>query len=103
MIRFVDVLLAEFDRETALTRRLLARMPGDRLEWQPHARSRTLGGLAVHLAELPAWGVVLIDQAEFDLDDEWTVAPRLVGQGDQLVIQPLWWGRAPRLRRPSAP
>jgi hypothetical protein len=27
-----------------------------------------LGGLAVHLAELPAWGVVLIDQAEFDLD-----------------------------------
>jgi hypothetical protein len=55
MIRFVDVLLAEFDRETALTRRLLVRMPADRLEWQPHARSRTLGGLAAGaVEEVPA-------------------------------------------------
>src|SRR5262249_4768710 len=69
MIRFVDVLLAEFDRETALTRRLLSRVPADRFAWQPHGRSRTLGGLAVHLAELPAWGAALIEQAEFDLDD----------------------------------
>ena len=68
MIRFVDVLLAEFDRETALTRRLLVRMPADRLDWQPHARSRTLGGLAMHLAELAAWGAVLVEQAEFDLE-----------------------------------
>ena len=84
MIRFVDVLLAEFDRETALTRRLLARMPADRLEWQPHARSRTLGGLAVHLAELPAWGVVLVDQAEFDLDER-KPADRPGGSVDELL------------------
>ncbi len=68
-LRFSDVLLMEFDREAGLTRRLLTRIPTDRLEWRPHERSMTLGRLATHLAELPAWGVQLIERAEFDLAD----------------------------------
>jgi uncharacterized damage-inducible protein DinB len=80
----VDILLAEFDRETALTRRLLARVPPDRLGWQPHARSRTLGGLAVHLAELPAWGATLVEQAEFDLESR-TPAHRADGSLEELL------------------
>jgi uncharacterized damage-inducible protein DinB len=69
MIRFVDVLLAEFDRESALTRRLLVRVPTDRLVWRPHDRSRTLGHLVTHLADLPAWGAALVERAEYDLDE----------------------------------
>ena len=54
-MRFVDILLVEFDREAGLTRHVLERLPGDRFDWQPHPRSRTLGQLARHLAELPRW------------------------------------------------
>ena len=40
-------LLGELAREAATTRRLLERVPDDRLNWQPHARSMTLAALAV--------------------------------------------------------
>jgi uncharacterized damage-inducible protein DinB len=67
-MRFVDILLVEFDREAGLTRHVLERLPGDRFDWQPHPRSRSLGQLAVHLAELPRWGASVAAGAEFDLD-----------------------------------
>lgn len=41
----------------ASTRRLLERLPADRLDWKPHAKSRSLGELATHVTELPRWGV----------------------------------------------
>ena len=47
-------LAAEFERESAITRRVLERVPTDRLEWQPHTKSMTLGQLAQHLALIPA-------------------------------------------------
>jgi uncharacterized damage-inducible protein DinB len=53
---YIDALLPEFDTEMAKTRRLLERIPGDRLAWKPHGKSRSLGELATHLAELARWG-----------------------------------------------
>ena len=35
------------------TRRVLERVPDDRLTWQPHAKSMTLGQLAQHVALIP--------------------------------------------------
>jgi uncharacterized damage-inducible protein DinB len=67
MLKFVDVLLSEFDREAGLTRRVLARVPPDRLDWQPHPKSMTLRRLITHLAELPGWGASLIASTEYDL------------------------------------
>lgn len=49
--------LPEFDAEMATTRRLLERVPADRLEWKPHAKSMSLGSLATHVTELPRWGL----------------------------------------------
>ena len=46
-------LLAEFDQELATTRRFLERVPEDKLEWRPHAKSMTAGELALHIAEVP--------------------------------------------------
>ncbi len=68
-MRLTDILLAEFDREAGLTRRVLARAPGDRLDFCPHPRSMTLGRLITHLAELPAWGAALVASDGFDLAD----------------------------------
>ena len=33
-----DMLLPEFDAEMANTRKVLERIPDDRLDWQPHPR-----------------------------------------------------------------
>jgi uncharacterized damage-inducible protein DinB len=62
-----EVLIAEFDRETAATRRVLARVPDDRLNWRPHARSRSLGELAGHLSALPGWVTRIAQTTSFDL------------------------------------
>ena len=46
-------LLAELEREAKTTRRVLERVPGDKLAWKPHERSMTLGQLAHHVASIP--------------------------------------------------
>ena len=62
-----DSLLPEFDHEMTTTRKLLERVPEDRLGWQPHAKSMSLGALATHLANLAAWGEITLTQSELDL------------------------------------
>lgn len=46
-------LLAEFEAQARITRRFLARLPGDKLTWKPHEKSMTAGQLAYHLAFVP--------------------------------------------------
>ena len=43
-------LIPEVEQEAAITRRLLDVVPGDKLDWQPHEKSMTLGKLAWHVA-----------------------------------------------------
>src|SRR5436190_3776573 len=49
----VDLLLQELEQEAQTTRRVLDRVPGDRLAWKPHDRSMSLGQLALHVASVP--------------------------------------------------
>jgi uncharacterized damage-inducible protein DinB len=63
----VDALLPEFDREMTTTRKLLERLPEDKLAWKPHAKSFSLGALATHVATLPVWGEATLSRTEFDL------------------------------------
>jgi len=49
----IDSMLQELELETATTRRVLERVPEDKLSWRPHAKSMSLGQLALHLAGLP--------------------------------------------------
>ncbi|HZF10148.1 MAG TPA: DinB family protein [Thermoanaerobaculia bacterium] len=60
-------LLPEFTQEMATTRRVLDRIPEDRLNWQPHAKSMTLGRLATHLAEIPGYAALTLTQEGLDL------------------------------------
>ena len=48
-------LIEELEQESATTRRVLERIPGDRLGWRPHPKSMTIGGLAMHIALTPAF------------------------------------------------
>jgi uncharacterized damage-inducible protein DinB len=62
----VPALLAELDQEAASTRRILARIPADQGDYKPHAKSMSLGQLAVHVAELYSWLEVTLANNELD-------------------------------------
>jgi uncharacterized damage-inducible protein DinB len=61
-----DLALADFDREMESTRRFLERIPNDKLAWQPHEKSMTLGRLAMHLAEIPKGMLPVINDDGFE-------------------------------------
>jgi uncharacterized damage-inducible protein DinB len=50
-----QALLPEFDHEMANTRKVLERIPDDKLEWKAHPKSNTIGWVSKHLADLPSW------------------------------------------------
>ena len=53
-MNMIDVLLAEMDQESQSTARVLERVPQAQLSWRPHAKSMSLGQLALHVATIPA-------------------------------------------------
>ena len=63
-----ESILPEFDHEMKTTRKLLERVPEQSAGWKPHAKSMSLGHLAVHLAQLPMWGSLTMKQTELDLN-----------------------------------
>ena len=50
-----EALIRELEQESAITRRVLERVPDDRLAWKPHPKSMTIGNLAMHIAATPAF------------------------------------------------
>ena len=49
----IDGMLRELEEEAVTTRRVLERVPENRLGWRPHQKARTLGELALHVAMVP--------------------------------------------------
>ena len=64
-----EAFLSEFDAEMASTRKVLERIPADRLGWKPHAKSRSLGELTTHVTELARWGI-RIEKESFQVGSE---------------------------------
>lgn len=62
-----QMLLPEFDQEIGTTRRFLERVPEDRPEWKPHAKSMTLSRLAGHLSEIPMWAAMTLTRDSIDI------------------------------------
>ncbi len=52
-MRLVDSILMEIDQEAQTTKRVLDRIPEDKLAWKPHPKSYSLGQLALHIASVP--------------------------------------------------
>ena len=48
-------MIQEFEQEAATTRRVLERVPQDKLGWKPHDKSMSLGKLAMHIAGGPGF------------------------------------------------
>lgn len=66
-----QALVAEYDREITLTRKMLDAIPADAdLSWKANPKSMTLGRLAAHVAETAGgWGVDTLskDGLQFDM------------------------------------
>jgi len=52
-MRIIESLLQELEQEAKTTRRVLERVPDAELGWKPHAKSMSLGQLALHIATVP--------------------------------------------------
>jgi len=62
----LEPMLSEFREEAAITKRVLDRVPADKLSWKPHEKSMSIGQLAMHIANVPGNLVKLVQLEEFD-------------------------------------
>ena len=60
-------LLPEFDQEMATTRKVLERVPSDKGQWKPHAKSFPLGHLTQLVATMPGWLTRTVAGTEINL------------------------------------
>jgi uncharacterized damage-inducible protein DinB len=67
MMSICDEILAEFHEELTATRRILDRIPPDKLAWKPHEKSMSLGQLAMHIATVPGGIVFITHDDSFDV------------------------------------
>src|ERR1044071_647017 len=61
-----ESLAAELRQEARTTRRILERVPEGSFDWKPHDKSRSVGRLAGHVAELPSLVVPALTQPELN-------------------------------------
>ena len=80
-----DSLLPDFDQEMAATRRVLERVPDAQLDWRPHAKSFTLGGLATHIANIPYWGEAILDRDFYEMTETGPPKAALPSQAEVLA------------------
>jgi uncharacterized damage-inducible protein DinB len=79
----LEAMLHEFTTEAAVTRNVLSRVPSEKLDWQPHPRSMTLGQLAMHIATVPV-GILRITETDtFDVTTN-TFRPPAPSSSDEI-------------------
>ena len=72
----IQAAVAEFREEASITKRVLDRVPGDKLTWKPHDKSMSLGQLASHVATVPGGLARILQQDSFDVTQGSFVPPQ---------------------------
>lgn len=81
----------ELDQESVVTRKILDRIPIDKIDWQPHPKSMTIKQLAGHIAELPGWMSMAFTTDEMDFSSSpyappvWNTKEELLAIYDQAL------------------
>lgn len=65
--QIIPALLKEFAEEAATTRKMLSRVPADKLDWRPHPKSMKMGDLAIHVADIPSWVDMALNTEVWDM------------------------------------
>lgn len=67
-MRIGQAMVPEFDMEMANTRKVLERIPDEKLDWRIHSKSNTIGWVANHLADIPGWVDMTINHNALDVE-----------------------------------
>ena len=62
----IEIFKAELALEAQITRKMLAIVPNDSYDWQPHPKSMTIRRLVSHIAEIPGWIAMTLTTNELD-------------------------------------
>ena len=80
-----EFLLPELDEEMKKTRTTLERVPVDKMDFAPHAKSMPMGKLAPHVAQLAGFGLTILTTPELDFSK--TSTPRLPFESTAQLVQ----------------
>jgi uncharacterized damage-inducible protein DinB len=95
-MKLADLFSAQLEREAAVSRRALARVPEGRPDWKPHEKSMPLGYLSTLVATMPSWIAFTVSQDELDLNPPggagyrpptWTTNAELLQMHERSVSQ----------------
>jgi uncharacterized damage-inducible protein DinB len=67
MSNLAQLAFGDLDREIAVTRKVLERLPEEKFSWKPHEKSMSLGNLSMHVANLLQWMLDTIKADELDM------------------------------------
>ena len=76
----------QLKEEAVTTRKMLAIIPEDKYDWQPHAKSMTVRRLAAHIAELPGWIPMAIDTDVLDFAENDYKATPIANNAELLAV-----------------
>jgi uncharacterized damage-inducible protein DinB len=79
-MRMIEPLLMEMENEAVATRRLLERVPSDKLGWKPHEKARSLGELAVHIAQTQKHISSLLQGSSYEVRAQKETVPETSGE-----------------------
>ena len=79
-----EFLLPEFDAEAKATRTTLQRVPFDKPDFAPHAKSMPLKKLAPHVAQLAGFGLIILTTPELDFS-KGSITPLPFESAEQLT------------------
>src|SRR5215813_2162541 len=65
-MKIVDAFIGELEREAETTKRVLARVPNEKMNWRPHPKSMSLGQLASHITRIPGGVAKMLAQPQFE-------------------------------------
>ena len=80
-----ELVFGDLERELAVTRTVLERLPEEKFGWTPHEKSMKLGRLGMHVATLPDWARQAI--ADDGLDMATAPQPRVEPNDKQDLLQ----------------
>lgn len=81
---FMNFFLEQLELESVTTRKMLSRVPTDKLDWKPHLKSMTMKQLATHVAELPTWIPMTLNTTELDFAKS-EYKPALINNREELA------------------
>ena len=93
-----ELFAGQMEREAAVSRRAIERVPEGKNDWKPHEKSMPLGYLATLVGTMPSWIAMAITQDELDLapasgpkytPPSWNTARDLLRVHDETVGQAL--------------